>query len=190
MAHAAAANDEPRLACLELPLTVTRATSKTGTAVMAIVVVMAGGLVLSPFGLVAALAANDPGSFMAVARHPATAIQLVIGLAVILAFIGLPLHRLLRQTRIPKHITITQRCVSASAQKLDQTPLWSEPVGAYRGVMHRVRTTFSGTHHELVLVHAEPSKTVVLQRAPRIAQSQIDNIAALLNLSEYKPRAT
>ena len=183
MAYACVDGIEQTGSIHSLPITLDQRASATSTVVVGTFIFFAACFLLAPFGLVAALAALDPNSFMAIAQNPSTAIQLGLALLVGIMFVALPLRRLLRRVFSPRCIVISDRTVSATNTRNPGAPQWSEPLAAYKGVAHHVRTTLSGAHHEIVLIHDEPSKSVVLQTADRIAQPQVDAVAILLNVA-------
>ena len=66
---------------------------------------------------------------------------------------------------------------------------WSEPLSAYAGVAHHVRASLSGTRHELILVHPEREKSVLLSVAPRTTQAEVNRVINLLGSFEIPPSA-
>ena len=171
-----------------LPITLNHKGSATSYFVAASFIFCAACFLLMPFGMLVALAAYEPNSVWVIARNPSTAIQLGLALVVGLVFVTYPLRCLLQRMRSPRSILIDEGTVSATGTRQDGKPTWSEPLSAYQGVTHHIRTTLSGAHHEIVLIHAEASKSVVLQTADRIAQPQVDAVAALLNVAEIPAR--
>ncbi len=172
-----------------LPITLEQRVSIASFVTTSLSIALAAGVLLTPFGLVAGLAALDPSAFLTIAQHPATAIQLGLALAIGIGFVAVPMKRLVRRARAPRRIVVCDQTVVATDRWLADGGGWSEPLAAYKGVAHHVRTTLSGAHHEIVLIHEEASKSVVLHMADRIAQPQVDAVAALLNVAEIPARA-
>ncbi len=52
----------------------------------------------------------------------------------------------------------------------------------FRGIAHRFRTMLSGTTHELLLLHTDPSRSVVAGHAARISDAEIKRLADMLGL--------
>ena len=50
-----------------------------------------------------------------------------------------------------------------------------------------MRASLSGTRHELILVHPERDKCVLLSVAPRTTQAEVDRVATLLGHKEIPP---
>ena len=167
-----------------LPLTVEHRASPAGIVAAGAFIFVAAAVLLTPFSLLLARAAVDPDTLLAMLRRPVVAVQLTTGLAIAVAFVAIPLRLLLRRALQPRRIVIAGDAVHASSGSDESMPTWSEPLSAYRGVAHHIRTSLSGAHHEIVLVHPEASKSVVLHSAPRIAQPQVDAMAALLKVGE------
>jgi hypothetical protein len=171
-----------------LPMTLDQSVPAVSMAIASTFVTIAAAVLLAPFGLIAELAAFDPAAFLQIAQHPATAIQLALALVIGIGFVAIPLRRLLGRARAPRRIVISESEVIASNRWLAKARGWKEPLASYKGVAHHVRTTLSGAQHEIVLIHDQPSKSVVLHIADRIGQPQVDAVAALLNVSEISPR--
>lgn len=171
-----------------LPITLNHQASATSYFVAASFIFCAACFLLVPFAMLVGLATYEPTSVWLIARNPSTAIQLGLALVVGLIFVTYPLRRLVQRMRSPRLIMINEGTVSATATRRDGSTTWSEPLSAYHGIAHHVRTTLSGAHHEIVLIHAEASKSVVLQTAERIAQPQVDAVAALLNVAVVPAR--
>ncbi len=55
------------------------------------------------------------------------------------------------------------------------------------GVVHHVRASLSGTRHELILVHPQREKSVLLSLADKMPQSEVDRVAALLGQKVVPP---
>jgi hypothetical protein len=72
--------------------------------------------------------------------------------------------------------------VRVAERSLLRLRVWREPVSAYLGLAHNIRATMAGTHHELVLVHGQPEKSVLLYSASSIALGQVEHYAALLGV--------
>ena len=188
MAVVRSAGDDRAALMPSLPMTLDKSVSVMSIAIAGGFIVAAAGILLTPFGLVAELAAFDPASFLTIAQNPLAAIQLAIALLIGIGFVAFPLRHLIHRARAPRRIVISEREVSASQLWLADGHGWSEPLAAYKGIAHHVRTTLSGAQHEIVLIHDHPSKSVVLHIADRIGQPQLDAVAALLNVSEISPR--
>jgi hypothetical protein len=169
-----------------LPIALDQRRSSSGMLTVATFIAISAAVLLAPFGFLAAEAAANPAQFLTAIGNPATALQLGLALVVGIAFVALPLQRLRRRARQPEQIMICDQQVSATHGTSAGT--WCEPLTAYQGIAHHIRTSLSGAQHEIVLVHTDPSRSVVLQIADRIAQPQLDAMAALLNVAQVPAR--
>jgi hypothetical protein len=64
---------------------------------------------------------------------------------------------------------------------------WSAPVSDFLGVAPFLRASLSGVRHELVLVHPDRARSLMIAMAPRLMQSEVDRVAAALRLPELAP---
>jgi hypothetical protein len=172
-----------------LPFVLEQRPSATSLVIAGTFIALAATVLLAPFGVLAAHAATAPASFLATIQQPAVAVQLGLALLVALVFVAVPLRVLVRRSRQPHRIVISRQTVSATTGTHGTAADWSEPLAAYQGVAHHIRTSLSGAKHEIVLVHEQASKSVILHIADRIAQPQIDAVAALLNVVQVPARA-
>lgn len=119
--------------------------------------------VLAPFGLVAEALWSNPAARAVVVAQPWVAVQLAAGLCALLGLFGWPLMRLVRAAARRRQVTIADGFVHARTTGLFGARAWSEPLLGYEGVVPRVRSSLSGVHHELVLVHRRPARCVVVE---------------------------
>jgi len=113
-------------------------------------------------------------------------ILLAIGLCTVL-FV-LPLRRLLARAGATRVVEIAAGTVAVTDRGLFRARAWSAPLAGYRGVAHHVRTGLSGVRHELILVHAEPARHVLLAIAPRLSVETLARTASLLGLTVIQAR--
>jgi hypothetical protein len=65
---------------------------------------------------------------------------------------------------------------------------WSAPLSQFCGVTHHIRATLSGPRHEIILIHPEPARDVLLHISSRHPSEGADHYARLLGLPEMAPR--
>ena len=142
---------------------------------------------LFPFVLLGQHLADDPATRAVMAHRPTAAIQLF--------------WRLLSSARIFGGRSCASQSLASRAYGRDRLcaclvsergifarRTWSEPLAHYAGVAHRVRASLSGLRHELILVHRNPSRTILLAVANRIAPEEVARVANLLGLAEISSR--
>ena len=99
-----------------------------------------------------------------------------------------PLRLVLARAGTARVVDITAGSVRVTDRGPLRSTTWTEPLGAYRGVAHCVRTSLSGVRHELILVHADARRHVLLAAAPAMPQSLLTRTASLLALPEIAAR--
>jgi signal transduction histidine kinase len=171
-----------------LPLTLEQSSSRSSPVVMIAVLLPLGVALLLPFALVLQHLANDPAARAVLADRPEAGIQLLFALGVLGSLLWWPLARFARSLTSGRSITIDRGAVLVAERGLFGVERWSEPVANYAGVAHHVRTSLSGLRHELMLVHRDPDRAVLLAVANRIHQGEVDRLANILGLAEIPSR--
>lgn len=143
---------------------------------------------MTPFWLVVLRLAGDSSARAVIADKPLIGFQLLVGLGVLLAIFGLPLAHIARRGLQRSRIVIDQSQVVAEVRGLFGTRRWSEPLSAYAGVTHRVRSSLSGVRHDLLLVHRNPARSVVLRSAGQIGADEAQTVARLFAVAEIPSR--
>lgn len=143
---------------------------------------------LAPFWLVATQLSSDPAARAIVAARPLIGVQLLGGLVVLLCIFGWPLAHFAGRCLVRRRITIDRETVRCEAVGPFGARSWSEPIAHYSGTLPRVRTSLSGTRHELVLVHRRRSRSVGLPCPPEIPAEAIQSVARLFVLAEIPSR--
>ncbi|RTL71196.1 MAG: hypothetical protein EKK41_11495 [Hyphomicrobiales bacterium] len=136
-------------------------------------------LVLVPAG---ALIFGASSASARVAAHPADAAVAGLGVLVFLALFGLPLHRLVRTLGLRRTVTLDAHQVSVAQSTLFNAQAWSLALSEFEGVAHVVRTSLSGARHELVLVHPERGRHVLLLTADTMSEGDVARVGHLLRL--------
>lgn len=151
---------------------------------------VAAGLaaLIAPIFMIATHLAADPSARALITDQPRLAVLPALGLAVMLIILGWPLVRLIRSLPTRRRITIHDGVLHTEEIGFFGTRQWSEPLGAYAGLGHRMRSSLSGVRQELVLVHRQPSRSVVLETGPRITPESVNAKARLLGLAEIPSR--
>jgi len=171
----------------ELPIAMQQSNSPAATAWRMVLLGPAVVLLAAPL-LVGAQVAGEPGGLSAVLGQPFSALQVLGGFLVWAAMLAVPLTRTVRRMGTRRAVTIDPKLVCVEEKSLGGTHLWSAPLASYRGIAHHVRTSLSGARHELILVHPDPSRNVLLAVADRMNQSTLDKAKALLGLPEIPAR--
>lgn len=153
---AAAMNDDSRLIRI--------GRSRAGwTTTFGLVAALSMGLSL--FGgmiLVASQALSEPEALNLALARPMATLQIVAGLLLLATLILVPVHRLFARVGRTGLIEIDDRVVRVRESGFLAGRSFAEPLAAYEGAAHRIRTTLSGVQHEVILVHADAGRDVVI----------------------------
>ena len=184
MASVAFDHVEPQSAFERLPIAL-RLTTSRSSAVMKLLLLAPAMVGLAiPLTLLAARAAAEPWPFSLLADRPLASLQVLLGLGLWAALFIWPLKRIVGRFGASRSVTIDGAKVAVTDASPFGSRSWSAPLGSYAGIAHHVRASLSGLRHELVLVHSDPAKNVLIAIADRIPQSTVDKAKALLGLPE------
>jgi len=180
----------------ELPVRLTQTCSQRAAAALlalTIPLALAAGLAALMLLLEALFA---PAARAVLAQHPALGFEILAAIVFCAYLLGLPIRRLFRRMTLTRIVDIDARTVTVTEGTRFRTWTWSAPLGSYTGLAHHLRASLSGTRHELILVHPERDKCVLLSLAATMAQGEVDRVATLLGQKEipsselyrFKPR--
>lgn len=143
---------------------------------------------LLPFAWLAAEAAGRPEVLNALADRPGSALLLGLGLATVAGLLLYPTRAILDGFASGRTVYIADGQVSVAEDRLFGQRTWSEPLAAYAGVAHHIRASLSGSRHEIVLVHPDRTRSVLLAFDTSIRESELQLMAARLGLPMIPPR--
>jgi hypothetical protein len=139
-----------------------------------------------PFGLVLGLAITQPETLPALGTNPVTAIQLGLGFLLGATIVALPVRGLLTRLRRRQHVAIDGGRVRVEEQRLFSRRSWEAPLADFAGVADHIRASLSGSRHEIILVHAESDKSLLLHIAERPGIVRAETVAKLLHLPQIQ----
>ncbi len=151
-----ASNDDNIFVRIERPRAGWLAMAGLATAV-AMVLPMLGGLFL-----VTGQALSEPETLTLALAHPMVTLQIVVGLLLLSTLVLVPVRRLFARVGRASLVEIDDNMVHVRETGLVRTRAFSESLDSYLGVSPRIRTTLSGIRHELVLVHSDSARDVVI----------------------------
>ena len=161
-----------------------------GRTLLMVLLAVSGAALLAPFALVAALLASDAAAREILAAHPAVGVQLALGLLALVGLFLVPLALLTRRAFERREILIDGAFVHAREPGVFGARCWREPVEAYDGLAHRVRSSLSGTSHELVLVHPRADRSVIVFSGAKLLEAEAEFIARSARFAEIRSRET
>lgn len=133
------------------------------TAVLSLVTALA--MVLPLFGglfLATSQALSEPDAMAMAREHPVETLQIAVGLLLMAGLLLVPIRRLVARIGRAGLVEIENGVVRVNESRLLSKRSFSEPLDAYLGVAHRIRTTLSGIQHDLILVHPDVRRDVVM----------------------------
>lgn len=114
--------------------------------------------------------------------HPGEATLAAGGMALLLLLFGLPFARALRSLGTCRRLRVDAGTVWVTDTSLWRSVEWKVPLSSFAGVTHLVRTTLSGTRHEIVLIHPVRAYSVLVRAADRLCEGEVVSVARLLRL--------
>jgi len=144
---------------------------------------LACGIVL-PQVAIAGFAVVSPELRHVIAEQPMIALQLALALVFWIALFAWPLRALFARLTSRRDVEITPETVAVSDDLAFGSSAWSAPLASYRGVAHHIRSSLSGNRHELVLVHADPRRSVLLMISDHISEADVARMTNLLRLPQ------
>lgn len=152
----AAMNDDSRLIRIERSeASWTTVVGLVGALSMALSLL--GGMILA-----ASQALSEPEAINLALARPMATLQIVAGLLLLATLLLVPVRRLLARVSRSGLIEIDDRMVRVRENGLLAERAFAEPLAAYEGAAHRIRTTISGVQHEVILVHPDSRRDVIL----------------------------
>jgi hypothetical protein len=129
-----------------------------------------------------------PAARAIVAQHPALGLEVLAAIAFWLYLLGLPIRRLCHRLTAARRVEIDADTVTVTEMGYVRKRTWQAPISSYTGLAHHLRASLSGTRHELILVHPQREKSLLLCLAPTMAQEEVDRVATLLGHKEISSR--
>ncbi len=171
-----------------LPISIRLTTSRSSSVFRLLMLAPMMVMLAVPLSLIGARAASETSALDHLVSNPLSAIQIIAGFAIWTILFLWPIKRVVTRMGASRTIDID----SATVTVVDRSPfgsrMWAEPLANYAGITHHIRASLSGNRHELILVHVDASKNVLISIADRMTQTTIDRAKALLNLPEVPAR--
>ena len=143
---------------------------------------------LSPVALIAIDAMSSSQVIHTLGEHIGSTILLAAGIALGVLMLTFPLRAGLARLAGATTVQMADGMVHVQRGGLFGAERWSEPLSRFCGVTHHIRATLSGARHEIILVHPEPGKDILLHLASRHPQEGVEHYANLLGLGEMQPK--
>ncbi len=134
-------------------------------------------------------AVSAPAARTLLVQHPALGLEILAAIVFWLYLTALPVRRLIYRMTSARTVEMDPDTVTVNERGPLRTLTWSAPLASYAGLAHHLRASLSGTRHELILVHPEKNKSVLLAVAASLPQSEVDRVAELLGQPEVSTGA-
>jgi hypothetical protein len=164
-----------------LPFNIAQRSSRTSALIILLLLLPALGTTLVPASI---LVVFGPTALSIAADNPGAAAQVVVGLVLWSVIFVMPAKRIIQRFGTGRQIRIEAGIVTVSEIGLFGSREWQAPLHEFRGIVHHVRSTLSGLRHELLLIHGERRRSLLLYTANQISQTTIARASSLLELPE------
>lgn len=182
MRAAAVERMTPALPEFSRPIRFDQAPSQRAHIVTLIVLVPTAVALLLPFWYLAAGLATDATVRSVLWERPATLLQLAVALGFWFVLLGFPIMRMIDTVTRSRSVEISNRTVTVTDRAFGREASWRGTLGSFDGIAHNVRTSLDGVRHELILVHPEPNRSVLIAIANRLGEAEIDAASDVLGL--------
>lgn len=149
-----------------------------------------GGIagLLLPVVLIAGDAMSNTQVIHTLLEHVGSTLLLAAGIVLGVVMMTFPLRAGLARLGGATKVHMADGLVHVERRGVFGPERWSEPLSRFCGVTHHIRATLSGARHEIILVHPEPGKDILLHLANRHPQEGAEHFAGLLGLGEMQPK--
>ena len=145
-------------------------------------------VIVTPQLMLAGYALHSPDIRQMILDQPLVSFQLAVAMAFWIGLFAWPLKGLFDRLTWRRAVEITRDKVTVADTRARGVSQWSSPLASYKGVAHHIRSSLSGTRHELILVHNEASRSVLLMTADDIPEAEISRMTSLLQLPQMPAR--
>lgn len=148
-----------------------------------------------------------PSTLALLATAPLAALLLVPGIAILgagglglaggalavvlmlasLVLIAWPARRIAERLGRRRSIRLDRGVVRVDDAHTWSGETWQAPIASYLGLAHHIRSNLSGARHELILVHPDPRRSVLLATAERFTRADVDGACRTLGVLEVPP---
>ncbi len=142
------------------------------------------GLIVLPQIALAIYALSNSETRALILDRPLMTAELAIAMVFWIGLFAWPLRRLHARVNGRRQVEISRQSVAVRDDKLLKTVTWSAPLASYTGIAHQVRASLSGSRHELILVHPDKARSVLLMVSEHISDADIHRFTRLLGLPQ------
>ena len=173
---------EPAPDFAQLPVAFKLTTSRSSAVVKLMMLAPMMVILAVPLSLIGAHAEHSALALFS--DKPVSALQILTGFVVWSALFIWPLKRIVTCMGACRQVQIDRQMVKVDDSSPFGGKSWSAPLDSYRGIAHHIRASLSGNRHELILVHADREKNVLLAISDRVSHTTFERAKSLLGLPE------
>jgi hypothetical protein len=166
----------------QLPLTIKQSEPKLARLPGLLLMSTLAALIVVPQIGLGIYALASPDLRAALADHPVAAVELAVAFAFWAGLVCWPLRNIIVALTTDRLIDIRDGYVTV----VDKTPFsthgWRMPLATYDGVALYLRTSLSGVRREVVLVHPNSARSLILATAESIGEREILELCHVLGL--------
>lgn len=145
-------------------------------------------VVVLPQIALATYALANPETRALILDRPLMTAELALSMVFWIGLFAWPLRRLYARVNGRRRVEITRMLVAVRDQKIMKTETWVAPLASYSGIAHHIRASLSGSRHELILVHPDRARSVLLMVSEHISEADLQRFASLLGLPQIPAR--
>lgn len=164
------------------PFTIKQSSALLPACAQVLVSTLSISSLLIPVTLIAIHGLTDPQGAQGIVDRPFSSVLLAIGLLVAVGLLAIPLRSGLNRLRQRGAIRVGLDHVTVEQQGLIGRKSWEASFDQFAGVTHHIRASLSGARHEIILVHPDPRKNVLLNLSHRAPERGADQFAQLFGV--------
>jgi len=165
-----------------LPITLRRSKPKLASLPGLLLMTTLAALIIIPQIGLAVYALTSAELRAVFAANPIAAVELAVAFVFWTGLICWPLRNIIVAIASDRIIDIR----NGEVMVIDRTPFsthgWRLPLATYSGVTIQLRTSVSSVQSEVVLVHSDPRRSVILATAEKIGKGEILELCHILGL--------
>ncbi len=174
-------------ATYQLPITLRRSERKLARLPGLLLMATLAALIVIPQIGLAVYALTSPELRAVLAANPIAAIELAVAFVFWAGLVCWPLRNIVVAMASDRIIDIR----NGDVMVVDRTPFssrgWRMPLATYSGVSVQLRTSLSSVMRDVVLVHQEASRSLVLATAEQVGKGEIIELCRILGLPLLRP---
>lgn len=123
-----------------------------------------------------------PDGIAVLVAKPVASLGLLAAVAMSSLLAAVPIAAAVARFGRRQSVVVTGHEVTVEERSLVGFTEWRAPLSSFRGLAHCVRTSLSGVRHEIVLVHPEAARSILLSVQPRVTAGDVERMAKVLSL--------